>query len=365
MKEFEDLKGLLRNNDSFDMGILAGAFENLSQMNKNYKLSFIVFSSIQSPIKLFHNWHNADYSFNLDDFNGFHIVNLSRTIKKAREIKGSFGVSRFGKTNIWMAFTSESSDFFENGVVRFIESYRPDISRIYLSSEELRELFERVEDNLSCEIYVKKAVLYSHVKEGIMSFENKQFQELFNEAETESRYVDKVEYDIQEDNVSTYHGFVSRNLISYYYSGRINRFLDYILPTIAKIVERKINIFKDKERNYENAEATPLCINFSQDVIGCKYDNIRLIKALEKVSGGAVAVYHKNPYLHMSFLDFIDGSNFDIFITDSNKITIIPNYKCSMYSLMRVTDQIFKGFDEGDVKLAERYTYSFADFMAE
>ena len=370
MKEFDDLKTLLRDKESFDMNVLAGAFENISKLDKNYKLSIIVFSSIRNPIRLFkEEWQNKDFSFDIDEFNGFYIITLVRTIKSKRIIKGAFGISRFDKTNIWLAFTSESSDFFKNGVVRFIESYKPNISRIYLSSAELRELFERVEDSLSSKISVKKAILYSHIREGqIHFFEGEDYQELFDKAERESSYIDKVEFNISneyENSLLSYHGFVSRKLVFYYYSGRISYFFNQILQAIGKIGVKKIEKFENKERNYEDAEAKPLNIRFPQKAFEDKYDNIKLIKTLEKVSGGAVAVYHKNPYLHLSFIDFIDGSNFDIFVTDPYKLTIIPNYKCSMYSLMRATDQIFKGFQEGEIELAERYTYSFSDFIGE
>ncbi|MGV8126050.1 MAG: hypothetical protein ACP5PV_02415 [Methanothrix sp.] len=167
MKEFDDLKALLRDKESFDMNVLAGAFENISKSNKNYKLSIIVFASLGNPIRLFkEEWGNKDFSFDIENYNGFYVINLTRKIKRKRVINGSFGISRLNATNIWLAFTSESSDFFENGVVRFIESYKPDISRIYLSSAELRELFEHVEDGLSSKISVKKAILYSHIREG-------------------------------------------------------------------------------------------------------------------------------------------------------------------------------------------------------
>ena len=365
MKEFEDLKSLLRDKGSLDMGILAGAFEHLSKEDRNYKLYILIFSSTQPPINLINSWHNKNFSFNLEQFDGFHIINLSRFVRNGQEITGSFGLTQFDKTGIWIAFTSDSSDFFNKGVVKFIESYRPDISRIYLSSGEIRGLFERIEETLSSRIYVRKAVLYTQPREGEISFKKRYFQDLFEDAESDFGLVDKVEYDIQEESGPYYHGFISRDLVCYYYSGRINRFFDFILPIIARIAKIKLNLFSNRERNSENAEAEPLCIDFLDNVFNDKKDNIKLISVLKEIIGGAVAVYHKNPYLHLSFLDFIDGSNFDIFVTESNKITIIPNYKCSAYSLMRVTDKIFKGFNEGNLKLAEKYTYSFADFVAE
>ncbi len=226
MKELENLKSsLFRDEKTLNMDILALAFEDQSKSNKRFKLSIIVFTSIYSPIELFNDWHNKDFSFELKELNGFYTINLTRIIRGS-SVAGTFGVQQYGKSNIWIAFTTDSPYFFENGVIRFIESYKPDISRIYLSSEELRRLFEKLEENSFGKIFVKKAVLYSHIKEGRISFENKYFQELFNAAENESIYVDKVEYDIQKEDleIPCYHGFISRSLISYYYSGNINNF---------------------------------------------------------------------------------------------------------------------------------------------
>jgi len=369
MKEFDDLKSLLRDERLFEMGVLAGAFENLSKSNKNYKLSIIIFSSVRSPIEIFNEERRRDEnsSFDIEIFNDFSIINLSRINKRGRAIKGSFGLFRFKKTNMWVAFTSESPDFFNNGVVSFIESYKPLISRIYLSSEQLRELFEAVETSLSSKITVKKAISYSHIKEGaIRFFVGEDFQELFNDAEANLSYVDAVEFEIIEDNKNqSYHGFISRRSIFYYYSGRTSYFFNHILQAIGSIGIKKIGIFENKERNYENAESKPLRIKFPPNAFASKYDNTRFIKTLEMVSNGAVTIYHNNPYLHISFLDFIDGSNFDIFVVDPDNLTIIPNYKCSMYSLMRVTEEIFKGFCEGEIELAERYAYSLSDYIGE
>jgi len=371
MEELESLESLLRDEKSFDINVLAGAFEKRSKLDKRFKLSLIIFTSTHSPIELFNSWHSRDFAFDLRELNGFYIIKLNRILKRStndsdtRTTAGSFGIFRFGESNIWIAFTSETPYFFKNGVIRFIESYKPDISRVYLSSEELRRLFEKVEDSVLGEVFVKKAVLYSNIKEGQISFKKAHFQELFNTAENECSYVDKVEYDIRQNDEQNYHGFISRSLISYYYSGKITNFFDKILPILVDMSEKKLEVFENKERKYEDVQAKPINIKFPQNVFKDKYDNIRLIKALEKVSFGAVAVFHKNPYLHLSFLDFIDGSNFDIFVTNQNKMTIIPNYKCSMYSLMRVTDQVFKNFKEGKIEVAEKRQYSFSDFIGD
>ncbi len=369
MKEVKHLKAFLQDVNSIDINALARSFEHASKIDKRYKVSFLVFISKESPIGLFHEWKHGDYSFNVNRYFDFYEIFLNRIIERSdieggkRKLEGSFCIFQYGESDIWIGFTSDSPDFFDNGVVRFIESYKPDISRIYLSSEELRNLFENLEEKVSAEIFVKKAVLYSHIKEGQINFEREHFQELFNKAENEDRYVDKIEYYLRKDQEIIYHGFISRNLISYYYSGNIHHFLNSFLSIIADRGISKSEVLENRERSFGKEEINPINIVFPKNVFQNRADNLRLVNALEKVSRGAVAVYHQNPYLHLSFLDFIDGSSFDIFAIGSNEISIIPNFKCSMHSLMRVSDQISKDFNEGQIELSGSPEYSLEDFI--
>lgn len=371
MEEVKQLKAFLKDVNSIDINALARSFEYSSKTNKRYKVSFIAFISKENPIILFDEWKRNDFTFTLNKYYDFYEIKLNRIISRSdiahgkRNVDGSFCIFQYGNTDIWIGFSSDSPDFFNNGVVRFIESYKPDISRIYLSSGELRSLFEKLEEKLSAEIFVKKAVLYSHIKEGQINFEREHFQELFNKAENDDRYVDKIEYHLKKDDEIIYHGFISRDLISYYYSGNIHLFLNSFVSLIADKGIIKSEIFENRERSFGNDEIRPINIIFSRNVFKNSADNLRLIKALEKVSRGAVAVYHQNPYLHISFLDFIDGSNFDIFAIDSNEISIIPNFKCSMHSLMRVSEQISKDFDEGQIVPSSSPEYSLKDFISD
>jgi hypothetical protein len=371
MDEVKQLRAFLRDANSIDINALARSFEHSSKSNNRYKVSFIAFISKKNPAILFDEWKRNDFVYGLEKYYDFYEIELERTISRSdilngkRNVSGSFCIFQHSNTDIWIGFTSDSPDFFDNGVVRFIESYKPDISRIYLSSGELRSLFERLEEKLSSEIFVKKAVLYSHIKEGQINFKKEHFQELFNEAENDDRYVDKIEYYLKKKDEIIYHGFISRDLISYYYSGSIHYFLNSFVSLIADRGKVKSEVFENRERSFGNDEIKPINIIFAKNVFKNRADNLRLIKALENVNRGAVAVYHQNPYLHISFLDFIDGSNFDIFAVGSNEISIIPNFKCSMHSLMRVSEQISKDFDEGQIKRSCSPEYSLRDFISD
>lgn len=371
MKEVEQLRVRLRDDNSIDINALARSFEYSSQIQNKYKVSFIMFVSKQDPIILFNEWKRDDFSYSVNKYYDFYEINLNRVIRRSdiengkRNIEGSFCIFQHGTSDIWIGFSSDSPDFFNNGVVRFIESYKPNLSRIYLSSGELRSIFEKLEESLSANVLVKKAVLYSHIKEGQINFEKAHFQELFNRAENDDRYVDKIEYCLKENNKIIYHGFISRDLISYYYCGNIHYFLDIFISLIADRSALKSDIFENRERTFGQEEIKPLKILFPKNVFQDRSDNLRFVRALEKVTRGAVAIYHQNPYLHISFLDFIDGSNFDIFAVESDEIAIIPNFKCSMHSLMRVSEQISKDFNEGQIEHSNMPAYILDDFIGD
>ena len=372
MREIELLESLYRDESkSIDMETLRKVFENLSLSESRYKIRFFTFISPRPPIDLINEWIEPNYEANVTSYDDFYIVNLSRTIKRVdiengeRTVTGDFGLFQSEESNIWTVFTSDSPDFFKIAVIKFIETYKPQITRIFLSSEELRNLFENIEEKLEADITVKKAIMYSFGKSGRIEYEDRPYQDIFNIAENEEKYIDKLEFKLIKDKSMIYHGFISRDGISYYNSGHVGLFFNEFLPIISDRSKLKSNLFKDKSREYGSREIHPIEIQFSKDVFINTYDNIRFIKAISKLNQSALAVYHKNPYVHLSLIDYIDGSNFDIYATESDKVNIVPNFNCSTHSLMRICEDIFKNFFEGQIKEPSLPNYSLSDFIGD
>jgi len=368
LEEVDKVRELFPGDSSLNLDTLKGAIQGLAESKKKYKLMLFTFISKRDPIKLFKEWIPKEYSLDFKHHDDFQIVNVKRTInsgkKRSRNVKGAFGIFRYKKSDIWTCFTSASPDFFRFGLVRLIESYRPNISKIFLSSVEMRLIFEFLEEKSNGRIFVRKVVLYSHKEEGEIKFRlEKPFQEVFNEAENEEKYVDKIEYYIIKESKKIYQGFFSREGISYYYQGNTNHFFNSLLPALAEKGLMKSKIFTGKERRIGTFDLHPIEINYSKEMFNNRNDNIRLIKALSRVNKSAISVYHANPYLHLSFLDFYDGSNFEIMVSNANKICIFPNFKCSVHSLMRVIEQISKDFGEGMIGLSGINNYALDDFI--
>jgi hypothetical protein len=175
-----------------------------------------------------------------------------------------------------------------------------------------------------------------------------EYYRVFNEATDENKYVDKIELSLEQSSRS-FSFFVSRDGESRFIGGDIALYVDTLLPGIAGQLSDKDTLFKNRERQYGSRDTDPLEIQYEEGSIQGVEENKRLVKALRGLSRSSITVYHDNPYLHASLLDYDDGTNVDVYLTSDHSISIVPGFNASRKSLSRICDQINKGFFEGDV----------------
>jgi hypothetical protein len=95
-----------------------------------------------------------------------------------------------------------------------------------------------------------------------------------------------------------------------------------------------------------NGEIRPVFIEYSNNIFENVEQNKRLIKSLSEFPKSSYSVYHGNPYLHMSMVDYCDGSSYDIWVVSSNRLIIIPQLRATFNSLSRLCEHILKRFME-------------------
>ena len=369
MREEETHKGLYRGAVDIDMESIQYMINEMAIQESKYKLQMLLFISRADPLATFERWHRHDFEFSQVQKRDFHEIKLKRVIERGdhesdgRIISGSFGLWRFGDSDVWVAFTSESPDFFKYGLLRFIESYRPRFSRFYLTSSELKDIFVVLERILSREIWVTKTVVRSHFDSASIVFDKSPYLDMFNSPRMEGRYVDKVEFSIRKDGKDEYHGFISRDGMCFYKYGKVEYFFRYILPTVVTRGEAKFDRFEGVERESGSGTVEPVFFLFGRDLLVDRKANVRLAKALSGIERSAIAVYHLNPYLHVALTDFFDGSTLDIISDGADRVGISPGYNCSFHSLMRVSEEISKKFSEGSVEKAVKKRYELSDFL--
>ncbi|MFD1684273.1 hypothetical protein [Halobellus litoreus] len=338
------------------------------QINKNArdKARYKTVLSSNHPIQVLENvvGHILEAEINVSEEEGFYSVELRRTIKRSeREVEGSFALFQHGDSPIWTAVTGYSPDFFERGLCWVFNRAEPDISDFFANSNELRQILQQVEEELSAEILVSKAVVYSRSEEGTISFRTRPYKAVFSDEQLEDGYVDKLNFSVRRQDDEFFSGFISREGVTKIESGDPTMFLRYLLGAFVETVADKIDVLSHRDRSASD-EISEIELEFQSEVLSSPSDNKELIEALSNLKKSTMTVYHDNPYAHVSLVDFVDGSNCDIYVTGSNSVSIVPGYKGSVNFLMRIADQMSKEFQEGVLTVRDAPDYSLTDFVA-
>jgi len=122
--------------------------------------------------------------------------------------------------------------------------------------------------------------------------------------------------------------------------------LKQLEPSLESIIKLFLNRGL-KQRDYKPAK--PLAIEYDEAIFS---DPIRFKSfkdVLYKYPNSSKAVYHANPYFHASIADYKDGSSFDIFISNPQRVMIIPQIQTSVAALERIVSYIFDKYHEGNI----------------
>lgn len=101
------------------------------------------------------------------------------------------------------------------------------------------------------------------------------------------------------------------------------------------------------ERDLEPAR--PIQITYSSEVFTSPERLGEFSAIIAKYPNSTKAVFHSNPYYHVSVADFKDGSSMDVWILSPRRILLIPQAKSSAPAFGRLISYIFANFQEGTV----------------
>ena len=146
------------------------------------------------------------------------------------------------------------------------------------------------------------------------------------------------------------HGRIRRDF-TFSCQSHIHNFLREIVGSFKAAATKNRSLLQGRSvSDSQTRTSKPLRINYATRVFDDKSQNHRLIRVLSGMPNAAVSVFHPNPFLHASVIDYSDGSSYTIWITDSSAISIIPGVKATAQSLGRLCNHINEFFREGDVR---------------
>jgi len=176
----------------------------------------------------------------------------------------------------------------------------------------------------------------------------KSHDEFFSELEQERQWLRSVEVVVR--GPETAHGRVKRDL-SFSCQSSFRVFYDTVLDSLRRVAIEGSGMLQERAANDSPTHASrPLQITYETHLFEDKRQNHRLIRVLRQLPDSALSVFHPNPFLHASVVDYSDGSSYTIWITDNAAITLIPGLRATSRSLGRICNHINEHFGEGSIE---------------
>jgi hypothetical protein len=125
-----------------------------------------------------------------------------------------------------------------------------------------------------------------------------------------------------------------------FYKGDWPAFVRIVLGHLAAAADERRKMLSGLEREAAAPVVETLVMDLPPDVAAAPSTRERILVAINDLRGARTAVLHANPYLHVIATDHLDGSSFDILITDDHRLTIVPGLRASTGSLARMTDAV-------------------------
>lgn len=361
-KAIEDILGLKRAAEDY---VNAGA---------NNKVWFKLIASEKDPLSAFEEVGRGHAHLDIDvtEFGDYHRVDVVRKIKRKdisggeRTVEGGFAFFRSRENeHIWIAMTGDDPDFFERGMIYLFNQMDPDVYSFYLSPMDIQQILQGIEESLDARVIVKRSITYNYHGEAKESHETHPFRHVFAEINEEENYVDKLEFRVEPrgDSDNGFEGFLTRDGRLKYINGNVSPFFDGLVSLIERRAEDRRRLFDESIDSARGGNFEQMHIKFDEPVFQGGVKNHSLINALSKMTKTSITVYHSNPYLHMSMMDYRDGSAFDIFVTENDRVNIVLGHRGTSSSLMRVAEHISSHFKQGEICPGSSNDYGFDDFF--
>lgn len=123
-----------------------------------------------------------------------------------------------------------------------------------------------------------------------------------------------------------------------FYKGDFALFAKAVLGRLAGAASERRTVLTGHERKVEEPISEAIVMTFDATLTSDLRD--RLLESLAEARGVRAAVLHGNPYLHLIVTDYLNGSNFDVLVTENDRLRVLPGFKATASSLARITDVI-------------------------
>lgn len=282
--------------------------------------------------------------------------------KSRRLVSGEFSLARVSRSNIYVAVTSDKQSFVKRVMMKFFEDSFSECSRLHITSTHIQGMLDRVKGALQCEIVTDRTVSYSRldnrktvitgrphrIKESDLRWTEEDYKETFIRASENNQWIDRISFYALKDKRMLFYATLSREGM-FNCNRDVGTFFRIVVSQLSDVGEKNTGLFSHKSRNENKGEIRPISISYRVGVFDDVEQNRRLANVISTLPRSSASVYHGNPYLHMSLVDYLDGSSYDVWVVSTDRLIIIPQLRATFSSISRVCEHILKRFLEGEI----------------
>ena len=298
------------------------------------------------------NWfEQQDYKYvKVQDTEGYKVWQVSQRPKELR-----FYALQTPEGHIYL-MSKMPAHTFKWQVLPFGWRLYPDLTRIYSTSDEIRNALTQLQKQIEQPLLYRSVVMKrlfgekERFTDVHFSRHDRPFEDAFRTAATRGSWIDYIQVcdaDRKHMIVS-----VSRKGIVSLRKGRFGAVYDSILaPMTARGRERYAFMGNRERHSKPHRQITPFVIHYDEalfdkpEVIG------RLRNVLESYRHCYYTVVHSgNPYLYMMVMDTLDNSGFSVRTFGENALMVVPQVRTTADSLMRFYRFLSDEFREGTLR---------------
>ena len=308
-----------------------------AELPEDFEIKLFMIISSKDLFNEIKEWTPATYEAKfLEQNTDIATIQLSKTINYDGEekiISGHLNLVRIGLSNVYVAISYDHLKFVKTVMLKFFTHYYSNTSRLYISSSQIKQILDNLKTKAGGDIITDRVVSYSRINNKPKGIENKDvvssfrkrtkesdlrwtdedFSKSFKRAAENDQWIDKITFSVRSENKELFFGFLSRDGV-FKCNKNLKIFFETILDTVSKIGSDKIKLFKDRSRLENNGIIKPLVIEYQNNIFKEVEQNHRLIKVIGEFPKSSYTVYHGNPYIHASLVDYCDGSSFDLWV---------------------------------------------------
>jgi hypothetical protein len=138
-----------------------------------------------------------------------------------------------------------------------------------------------------------------------------------------------------------------------YYRGDYGLFANIVLRRLTNAARERLALLSDRDRRPLEPVAETISMSLDRVDLADPFVRDLVLDTLTGLRGMQVAVLHDNPYLHVLVNDFLSGTSFDVLVTNSGRLDLVPGLSTRVGTLARVTDALGDALGMRDLELRE------------